>query len=636
MASLAPGTVHRMVNMMNNKSDPSYQPLLQIIHLKPVGGAADRYRMVLSDGQTFVQAMLATQLNNMVQSNEIQLDSIIRVKDFMTNNVNGKTVVIVLETQVEVAVSTRIGVPEDYEKNPGGPPAAAAASAQPLYQQPLNNSTNNTSGYNGNAPVKSSPSNPYSGGGGSPGNPYRSRPSSSSQSHAPIMRAEGQSAITPIGGLNMYNNRWTIKARLTSKSDVRTWSNAKGEGSLFSAELLDSSCDIRCTFFKEAVDKFYTVLEVGKVYTFSGGRLKVANMQWNTCKSPNEITFDQNSEIHLENDAGDIQRQTYNFVKIADVEAVEAGKMVDVLAVVKFVGEPANLISKKNGQELTKCDATLVDDSGVEITLTTWGEKAKRAPSDLGGNPVVAFRHARVSDFGGKSLSAGDSIEISPDIPEAQTLQTWWTTQGSTGAVRSLSSSRGGGGKMANLVERKSIASIKEEHLGQSEQPDWISFKATVGFIKKGREGGDWYCACPNAGEPCKNRYKVTMHTDNSYYCEKCQGSFETCVRRWIFSGLIEDDTSSTWVSFFNEQAETLLGGVTADDAYEKTQASGEDQEAYNSYFVKPQFSEWVFKCKVKNEMVNEEARTKATVYSMHPLDYVKESKEMLAEIAKF
>jgi replication factor A1 len=60
--------------------------------------------------------------------------------------------------------------------------------------------------------------------------------------------------------------RWTIKARITSKSDIRRWSNAKGEGTLFSIDLLDSDGgEIRATFFKEACDKWFPVLEEGKV-----------------------------------------------------------------------------------------------------------------------------------------------------------------------------------------------------------------------------------------------------------------------------------------------------------------------------------------------------------------------------------
>lgn len=35
--------------------------------------------------------------------------------------------------------------------------------------------------------------------------------------------------------------RWTIRARVTRKAPIRTWSNSKGEGRLFSVDLLDES-----------------------------------------------------------------------------------------------------------------------------------------------------------------------------------------------------------------------------------------------------------------------------------------------------------------------------------------------------------------------------------------------------------
>ena len=46
-----------------------------------------------------------------------------------------------------------------------------------------------------------------------------------------------------------------------------------------------------CTFFKEAVEKFHGFMEEGRVYMFSGGMLKVSNMQYNMCKSQFEIMF---------------------------------------------------------------------------------------------------------------------------------------------------------------------------------------------------------------------------------------------------------------------------------------------------------------------------------------------------------
>lgn len=74
--------------------------------------------------------------------------------------------------------------------------------------------------------------------------------------------------ISPISALTPYHNKWTIKARVTSKSDIRTWSNSRGEGKLFNFELMDESGEIRCTAFKELVDKFYNYLEVNAFLTW--------------------------------------------------------------------------------------------------------------------------------------------------------------------------------------------------------------------------------------------------------------------------------------------------------------------------------------------------------------------------------
>ena len=86
-----------------------------------------------------------------------------------------------------------------------------------------------------------------------------------------MVRQPVAAAFVPITDLNPYQNRWTIKARVTNKSDIKRWSNAKGEGTLFSIDLLDESGgEIRATMFKEACEKFYPILEQGSVYTFSG------------------------------------------------------------------------------------------------------------------------------------------------------------------------------------------------------------------------------------------------------------------------------------------------------------------------------------------------------------------------------
>jgi replication factor A1 len=45
----------------------------------------------------------------------------------------------------------------------------------------------------------------------------------------------------PIARLNPYQNKWTICARVINKSDIRRWSNSKGDGKLFSVTFADAS-----------------------------------------------------------------------------------------------------------------------------------------------------------------------------------------------------------------------------------------------------------------------------------------------------------------------------------------------------------------------------------------------------------
>mmetsp|Transcript_8824 Transcript_8824/g.14658 ORF Transcript_8824/g.14658 Transcript_8824/m.14658 type:complete len:654 (-) Transcript_8824:158-2119(-) len=653
MTGLTQGAVATMIQ----GSTPGYNPIVQIINVKSVGPKGERFRMILSDGDHYCNGMLATQQNNLVHSGQIRENVLVKVMDYMNNTVQNRMVVIVLDLQVVPGHDQmdRIGNPaniDDTNHKAGATTTTTSEQAAPMYNrtnQPSTGTatTTTTSGgatnpYGGaSKTVKQETSNNNS----SNNNPYGRTPSAPIVRSTPTATASGV-PITPIAQLNMYQNRWTIKARVTSKSDIRSWSNARGDGTLFSLELLDASgMDVKATFFKEAVDKFYGMLEADKIYTLSGGRLKVANLQYNTCKSNYEITFDQNAEIHLQdegNNDDEIAHQLYDFSKISALEAMEANAVVDVLAVVQTVGEAATIVSKKSGQELTKCDLTVMDDSGIAISITLWGEKASQAPGLYADQPIVAFRRVRLSDYNGKSgsLTASGAAVINPPLPQTQELQQWWQSGGKTTQSRSLSTSMGGGGgKMDTLVNRQTIAGITEQQLGtNSDKADWISFKATLTFLKKDKEGGAWYTACANAGEPCKNRFKVTQTTDMNWFCDKCQGTFPNCVRRWIFSATIADDSATTWVSFFNEQAETLFAGATADAVYGESfdPETGGNQDKYDSYFAKANHTEWIFKCRVKQEMMGEETRVKASVYSMHPVNYATESRDLLDAIAAF
>jgi hypothetical protein len=53
-----------------------------------------------------------------------------------------------------------------------------------------------------------------------------------------------------------------LQARVTSKSDIRTWNKASGSGKLFSMDLMDESGEIRATAFKDQCDQYYDYIQV--------------------------------------------------------------------------------------------------------------------------------------------------------------------------------------------------------------------------------------------------------------------------------------------------------------------------------------------------------------------------------------
>ena len=54
-----------------------WSPTLQLLDLKKIAGksgADDRYRLVISDAQHYMQAMLATQLNGLAEQGQVEWD----------------------------------------------------------------------------------------------------------------------------------------------------------------------------------------------------------------------------------------------------------------------------------------------------------------------------------------------------------------------------------------------------------------------------------------------------------------------------------------------------------------------------------------------------------------------------------
>lgn len=68
-------------------------PVVQFLSLKKIAGTEktpDRYRIVMSDGEYFLQAILATQLNQIVEDGELGKSTIVRLDKYTVNLVQSK------------------------------------------------------------------------------------------------------------------------------------------------------------------------------------------------------------------------------------------------------------------------------------------------------------------------------------------------------------------------------------------------------------------------------------------------------------------------------------------------------------------------------------------------------------------
>ncbi|XP_076031483.1 replication protein A 70 isoform X2 [Oratosquilla oratoria] len=564
-------------------------PVLQILSLKPIpNNAQERFRLLISDGvfsSSF--AMLATQHNAKVHSGEIGSQCIIRMDRYVVNSVqDNKKVLIVLDLTVIAKgdeVGRKIGEPQTYDasKVQGKKPAAPAPS------KPMQSSAQR------NEPaVNRSPA----------------RPANIGNVH-------------PIASLTPYQNKWTICARVTNKSSIRTWSNSRGEGKLFSMDLLDESGEIKATAFNDQCDKFFDMIEVNKVYYISVATLKAANKQYSSLKNDYEMSFNGGTQVMPCEDESSIPQMQFEFVSLDQLERLEKDTILDVIGICKEVMDISTVTQRSTNRELKKRDLQIVDDTNREVRLTLWGNQAETFDGSL--QPVVAVKGAKLSDYNGRSLSllASSSLQLNPDIREAHKLRGWYDNVGCKTETVNLSNQRGSGG--AGMGSNfKTFGEAKLEGLGSGDAADYYTIKATVVLIRK---ENCLYTACPSDG--CNK--KVIDMNNGFYRCEKCNREYDTFKWRLMVSANLADATNNQWVTMFQDQAEAVLG-MPAQDIGNMRESNN---DAFLQLFHEATFKNHIFRLRVKMETYQDESRLKTTAMAVNPLDPKEYNRRLITDI---
>lgn len=412
--------------------------------------------------------------------------------------------------------------------------------------------------------------------------------------------AGAHASIHPIEAISPYNNKWTIKARCTNKSAIKTWHNKNGEGKLFSVNLLDDSGEIRATGFNDQCDMLYELFQEGGVYYISSPcRVQMAKKQFTNLNNDYELTFERDTVVEKAEDQNDVPQIRFNFTTVGDLQTVEKDTTTDVIGILKDVGETSQIVSKGTGKPYDKRELGLVDNTGFSVRLTIWGATAVNF--DVPPESVVAFKGVKVSDFGGRSLSllSSGSMTVDPDIGEAHRLKGWYDAQGRTENFTSHASLSGATGSSMKNDKFKTVAQITEEQLGMSDQVDYFSLKATVVFIK---QDATWcYPAC--LSEKCNK--KVTELDPGQWRCEMCDKSHPKPEYRYIMPLSVSDHTGQLWLSCFDETGRLIMG-MTAD---ELMQLNEDDPVAFGEAFQEANCRTWNFRCRAKLDTYGDQQR---------------------------
>lgn len=497
-------------------------PVLQCLQIKLLENKAanpdvpspERYRVVLSDMDNYIQCMLSTQANHIIHDNLLRKGSIVRVRSYSASQLKGRSILVLLDVEVidELGVYEKLGEPTSIEAR--GDLAAAST-------------TIGGTGFYGAKPEpevepetkpqirQQMPSRAAGGGGGGGGGGGHSGPPSNPSA-----------VVYPIESLSPYQHKWTIKARVSSKSDIRTWHKPSGEGKLFSVNLLDETGEIKATAFNNECDKFFDVLQENQVYYISSPcRVQMAKKQFTNLPNDYELTFEDGTRIEKAEDQTNVPKVRFNFCNIQELQEVEKDATVDVIGVLKEAADITQIVSKNSGKSFDKRELTIVDDSGFSVRMTIWGNTA--LGFDAKPESVIAFKGAKVGDFGGRSLSllSSGTMTLDPDIPEAHRLKGWYD---SAGRSNNFATHNAGslGAATGRQDELKTVSQVKDEGLGMEGEPSYFNLKATIVFI---RQENFCYPACMS-----QNCSKKVIEDGEGWRCERCQISHPRPEYRYI------------------------------------------------------------------------------------------------------
>jgi len=421
-----------------------------------------------------------------------------------------------------------------------------------------------------------------------------------------------------VADLNPYINRYKLKVRVDTKSQVKKISSQRFEGSVQDCIISDQSGSIKVTAWaRQDMDDTVKLdkLVVGSTYMLEGLMVKpIHNPKFNTTGHNYELTWSQNTVASGPVTDSPIQKN-YNFVPISSLANTQADTVVDLLAWVREVGDLIQFRSKSE-KDFKKREIVLSDNSngGTSINLVLWAEQAEQFAS---GDAIIAIKGAKLAEYNGvKNISLGYSgtYEVSPPVPEAEELESW--ASGLRGVVGMPASQGSQGGIVAG--QWSTLQEIKDM---MAENRTEKKFAIVASPIKV-KTDNMWYRAhIPRDGKRCQKKVTENATSPELYDC-KCGDrklSESETELRYVVNMCLADCTSWAWATMFNA---SNMFHMTAQELNDLRITS---ESKFLDLVNKVQFTEAVFHVTAKVETHNQSPQLKFNIQDMDQVGWGEE-----------
>lgn len=155
--------------------------------------------------------------------------------------------------------------------------------------------------------------------------------------------------ISPIKILNPYQNKWTIKGKVTDKWPIWSYSTPTKNGQFFSLDIANTKgCEVRVTCFDQIDQLYYDCVEIGAHYVISKGSIKEANTRYNKLNNHLKIFLSNASILKCCTHDDDPAQTRSPFTPISKVVQLTNNTLVDIIGVVVYIGDVIT-IHRKDG-----------------------------------------------------------------------------------------------------------------------------------------------------------------------------------------------------------------------------------------------------------------------------------------------